>query len=355
MSEVTPSFELLVSVIIPVFNAAKTLDECLQSITKQQLVEFEVLLIDDGSSDNSVEICQHWHAQDSRIQLLSMSQNTGASAARNLGIRSARGKYICFVDADDWIEPEMFADMVRLAEKTNSELVCSSHIQNRGQGENKKVDGAPESDVLFDKASLLTYLVAYINTPYLYTLFVHCWGKLYRRSFVESDSLLFDERLSQLEDVHFNLRICYLAETISYKRGYYYHHRIQSGTMSSLSGTESDVVNKMRLAFSPVFELISSLDKEARHKADKLYNKLLINTLVITIIRLARRYLKKPELGYFRRIRSIVASEDVTQGIKDYRPNKGESHLLFYALRTGSPSLVAIAGVIRASVIALKK
>ena len=104
----------LVSIIVPIFNAAKYLPECIESILNQNYPEFELLLIDDGSTDKSGTICDQYAHKDSRI--LSFHQkNAGVSAARNRGIEAARGEYVAFVDADDKVSPSYISDFFRFS------------------------------------------------------------------------------------------------------------------------------------------------------------------------------------------------------------------------------------------------
>lgn len=92
----------LVSIIVPVYNAEKYLDRCLKSIINQSLKDIEIILINDGSIDRSIEICNYYKIKDSRIKVID-KENTGVSDSRNIGIELAKGEYIGFVDADDWI------------------------------------------------------------------------------------------------------------------------------------------------------------------------------------------------------------------------------------------------------------
>lgn len=105
----------LLSIIIPVYNVEKYLSRCLQSIVEQTFKEFEVILINDGSKDNSKEICEEFCLHDSRFKLINQ-ENKGAGCARNKGIKNAIGKYLCFIDADDWIEPHYLETIINASE-----------------------------------------------------------------------------------------------------------------------------------------------------------------------------------------------------------------------------------------------
>ena len=96
----------LISVIVPVYNAESYLSDCLESLTRQTHRELEILVVDDGSADNSAALCEEWEKKDERIRLI-RKENGGVSSARNRGLDEAQGEYVAFVDADDWILPEM--------------------------------------------------------------------------------------------------------------------------------------------------------------------------------------------------------------------------------------------------------
>ena len=116
----------LISVIVPVYNVDKYLSRCIESILNQNYKDLELILIDDGSTDNSVEICNQYVQNDFRIKLFQQS-NQGSSVARNIGLTHAQGEYISFVDSDDWILPEMLETMLGVAIKDNLKVVeCES-------------------------------------------------------------------------------------------------------------------------------------------------------------------------------------------------------------------------------------
>ncbi len=119
-----------ISIVIPAYNVEKYLDECLKSVCNQTLQEIEIILVDDGSTDKTAEICNRWANRDKRIRLIHQ-ENKGVSDARNLAISLATAPYIAFVDSDDWIEPDMFAQMYAQTQKTNADIcVCGVFIEH---------------------------------------------------------------------------------------------------------------------------------------------------------------------------------------------------------------------------------
>lgn len=126
-----------VSIVVPVYNAEKHLTKCLSSIQDQTFTEFEVILVNDGSTDNSFQICKKFCDSDHRFYLIDQP-NGGVSKARNAAIDFARSKYLAFVDADDYIEPHMLSVFYHHAEDSNADLTIASHLTELPNGETEK-------------------------------------------------------------------------------------------------------------------------------------------------------------------------------------------------------------------------
>lgn len=116
--------EPLVSIIVPIYNVEKYLDQCVASLIQQTHHNIEILLIDDGSPDNAPAICDAWQHKDERVHVLHKT-NSGVSASRNAGLHAAKGEYVCFVDGDDWVEPDFVEYMLELQAKRNADIVAS--------------------------------------------------------------------------------------------------------------------------------------------------------------------------------------------------------------------------------------
>ena len=111
-----------ISIIVPIYNAKEHLDKCVESILEQTEKNLEIILVDDGSKDNSFEICKKYEKIDQRVKVIHQ-ENAGVSVARNHGIEIAEGEYIGFVDSDDWIEPVMYERLLKEAKETNADVV----------------------------------------------------------------------------------------------------------------------------------------------------------------------------------------------------------------------------------------
>lgn len=115
--------EPLISIIVPVYNVEKYLDQCIKSIVNQTYKNLEIILVDDGSSDNSPHICDEWAKKDNRIKVIH-KENSGVSAARNVGLDKAAGEYIGFIDSDDYIEKDMYSTMLCAILESGAKMAC---------------------------------------------------------------------------------------------------------------------------------------------------------------------------------------------------------------------------------------
>ena len=115
--------ELLISIIVPVYNVSKYLPQCLDSVIHQTYQNLDIIVVDDGSTDGSGPICDFYEGKDPRIRVF-RSDHRGVSAARNIGIGNAKGAYITFIDSDDWVEPDTIEAYVTTAVQTEADITC---------------------------------------------------------------------------------------------------------------------------------------------------------------------------------------------------------------------------------------
>lgn len=194
------------SVIIPVYNAEKTLRRCLDSLAVQTFPDAEFLLIDDGSSDSSAAICLEYAARDSRFRLIS-KENGGVSTARNLGLEMARGTFILFVDSDDHVQPDYFLRLEELDGAGRYDYLIFSYNRFNGDVVTERIlpDFASCSEAEYAPALVWAYRRKRTNAP---------WNKRYRSSILREHGLRFHTGLPIAEDTLFNLN--YLLHIRSY-------------------------------------------------------------------------------------------------------------------------------------------
>lgn len=245
--------EPAVSIILPVYNAALYLPRCLSSIQEQTFRDFEVLMINDGSIDDSERLCREFARNDSRFLLFS-KENSGVSDSRNLALSHARGKYLQFIDSDDWLTTDAVETLFHSSESTGSDLtvchfyrVLENHAVQRGH---------IKADRLLTRRE---YAEEMMKAPANYYYGV-LWNKLYRRSLVESVRLRFDPQVKWGEDFLFNLQYLEHVRLISAsaKPIYYYRKREDSLVNSHISLRKTIAMKKD--TFRAYKELYQKLD-----------------------------------------------------------------------------------------------
>ena len=203
----------LLSIIIPVYNAQKYLQECFESILKQSFCDYEVVIVNDGSVDGSEEICKAFVARDDRFRLFT-TENCGVSHARNFGMERADGQWIMFLDSDDYLLEESLERMMALADEETQEI-CANYFSEHRYEYKGMQENIPAEHVI----RMMLDPVNNQLLPEFYHLecatLLGVWGKLFRKDLIEKYHLRFDERLKLSEDMLFHLH--YLSK-ISYVR-----------------------------------------------------------------------------------------------------------------------------------------
>lgn len=209
----------LVSIIIPIFNKEEYLDKCLSSIRQQTYANIEIIMIDDGSIDNSKEICEEYVNKDKRFSYY-YQKNSGVSVARNYGLSLSRGKWIMFVDPDDYLDLTIIEKLIsKVDDETDIISCCCNAVINN----NLVLNEFFESDRIFeqnfdDKSELIMALMnEQYNAKYnRYTAIGVPWAKLYRKSFILKNNLKFDKDLKRMQDNIFNMYAFDKANKIVY-------------------------------------------------------------------------------------------------------------------------------------------
>jgi len=211
----------LISVIIPVYNGAAFLPACLDALLAQTYPEYEIILMNDGSTDHTPEICCAYAQKDSRIHY-HKQENHGLAATRNLGIRASKGSYISFVDADDWVEPTYLAYLLTLLQTAHCAVSACNHWIDRGSKSQPRF-------AVSDSQISLTPQEAFFNLLYDRSPDVSAWGKLYQREVL--DGIQYPE--SRLfEDTYRIAEVLLAAGSLVYGGKPQYHYRIQTDSLS---------------------------------------------------------------------------------------------------------------------------
>jgi len=242
-----------ISIIVPVYNLEKYLSRCINSLLNQTIKEIEIICINDGSTDNSLNILENFASNDDRIKVINQT-NSGQSVARNNGIEKASGEYICFIDGDDWIDLDFCEKLYYAAQTTNSEIAVGGMI--RLHRFRKKYH------LKFDKELVITDNNEKFSVLDIPDKSYSC-GRLYKREFLINSGLRFEPNRA-FEDAIFTPQIMIKANQIVVVPNvyYYYWRRV----FSTVTNKNPKMVNDRRYAWAKAKEIINAAGIELPHK-----------------------------------------------------------------------------------------
>ena len=226
-----------ISVIIPVYNVEKYLEECIDSVQKQTLKDIEIICVNDGSRDSSLDILKRLAEDDERIIIIDQ-KNAGAGAARNTGIKAAKGKYLGFVDSDDLLFPTMYEELYEKAEKTGSDMVITGEIETFF--DDNIIFPIPGSPLTKEELCLGAFKA--IEYPEILKN-VFLWNRIFSREFWLKNKFVIPEGRKFAEDLLICTQASVLAEKIGYVEGPLYKYR--NFREDSLSYTLAKSKNKL--------------------------------------------------------------------------------------------------------------
>lgn len=228
----------MVSIIVPVYNAHNCLERCLMSIIRQSYPQWELILVDDGSQDDSLEICKGYSDKDSRIRVIH-TENCGVSSARNTGIENAHGEYITFVDSDDMIHPDFLSECL----SNKEDLIVTNYIKP------SKIDSLhykeEHPDLVFQQRGVRPV-----------------WGKVFVRKIIEDHHIRFDTNVRYAEDTIFVLQYSLHIKTISYVFRHLYEYE----------RSPNHSVFKYKTTLDEFLNILSILQELTLRLRDKSYN-----------------------------------------------------------------------------------
>lgn len=216
------------SIIVPVYKAEKFIQQCIDSILKQSFTDFELILINDGSPDNSGVILDQYLNKDSRVKVIHKN-NEGPSATRNMGIKAAKGEFIGFVDSDDTLEINMLDKMYKTGVSSNADIVACGYVEI--DDSNKIINQAisPLNSKLYLEGNNIKEELELLLKSNKTLGYASLCNKIYKRTFLIENQLLLNETIKIAEDLCFNITAFLKAERVcSINEGLYNYRRINT-------------------------------------------------------------------------------------------------------------------------------
>lgn len=321
----------LLSVIIPSYNSSKTIVRCIKSITRQTLRDIEIIVIDDGSSDDSLAICNLLAAEDDRIHVYAKA-NAGQGIARNYGLSQATGDYVAFVDSDDTCHAEMYETLVKHAINEQSDLVIAGYKDVKEEKVIKEHPGS--SDSLNEKEGILAYMASLISTHEEKgeKKCIAVWDSIYRRSLLRDNHIVFpSEREVYSEDLVFKMRMMAVANRVSCIPECLYEYHISNESYSKrIEGSVfTRLTNLYDLLDSEFGEILKKFNLNIRNKM-RLYISLRYT--------LGRVPIKRGRYAFFKK---LVNEDKLYSCLCPLRTKSVADKMLLHILKTRKPLLIS--------------
>lgn len=292
-----------ISVIIPVYNVERYIEECLRSVCNQTLKDIEILCINDGSTDNSLEILKSFAQNDNRVIIIDQ-QNAGVSAARNKGLELSKGEYISFVDSDDYIKPDFLEKLYNKATETEADIVACgvTYLENgnfNAQNHLHKQTFKTGKDI-----------ITTINDKFSFMSSVVIWNKLYSANLIKKHNIKFVENC-RFEDNHFTFITIAIANKIALEPSTEYIYRIINNSFMS------DIFNSKKLF--DIIKIMDNLKLDIQEKIktqempeifEKIYNAYVIGIFYSWNKNISKNYIKEYQSEIIKRVEGITISNN---------------------------------------------
>lgn len=305
----------MISIIVPVYNCRKYLTKCIESIIHQDEKEWELLLIDDGSTDGSEKLCDLYATQDKRIKVIHQ-ENKGVSDARNHGLDLAEGEYICFADADDWLAPQFFSTMLGAAKREEADIVQCSYYEVLGE-QLKKGKGV-QVDIVNENYEAMKQLLEDRETMYA------VWNKLFARKLL--NGLQFKTQLALHEDACFCLEAYGKSEkSVVLKDALYFYLQRESSAAHSVFSDKS---------MSSVYGTRYMLEYTEKHYPDLkvIAERYHIMYVLVSIRRIHQEKKEKQYCSYLKELKKILHIYMVRALMNPCISLKAKGAILLYAI-----------------------
>ncbi len=331
--------EVKISIIMPVYKVEDYVGKAIESMQAQTLTQWEFLIVDDGTPDKSGEICDEYAKKDSRIKVIH-KENGGAPSARNVAIDIAKGKYMYFLDSDDWAENTMLEDMYNLAEQTSAQLVVAGFYIDTyyGDGEDEKYTQVQnvQSVVYPDRQAFRENSYKLFDKNLLYTP----WNKLYSAEYILQNKLYFPQTF--WDDFPFNLSIVRQVERVAVTQKCYYHFIRKRGE-SETAKYRSDMLQKREEEHAWLEELYSYWQIDSPQVREFLSRRY-IERIIGCIENVTNKNCSLSKKEVKKQISQMINSPKVRAALENAVPNSKYMKLMLIPIKKRSVNLTYLEG-----------
>ena len=318
-----------VSVIITMFNASQFIESCLQSLELQSIRNFEVLLIDDGSTDDSPKLAKCAMPTVNLTTILTTS-NLGVSHARNLGLARAKGKYLFFLDADDTLEPNSLEVLLNQAEQGQFDMVIGNYSR-RPNGTLYGTDIDLDRSLIISDEFLKKYAFLYLNNPKRHPLLNNIWGRLYSAQIIRKFDIEFSVGVKVGEDLAFNYEYIRHTTRIYFINSRLYNYRIHTSAQSATMTLDLDAI-LLRHAVDSIANFLVDSGEDAV-KVEKSTALASVHLAIIGAVRLGSMFNNYSIIKVYILITQIANHRIVRLGLGHYKRPKNGSFLIPFLMK----------------------
>lgn len=328
---------------MPVYGVEDYVGKAIESIKNQTLTDWEFFCVDDGTKDRSGEICDEYAAKDPRIIVIH-KENGGAPSARNVAIDKARGKYMYFMDSDDWAEPTMLEDMYNLAERDNAQLVVAGFYIDTYYSDTEKYSQQQfcESAVYKNSREFRQNAHKLFDKNLLYTP----WNKLYLSSYILENKLYFPETF--WDDFPFNLSVVRDVERVTVTSEKYYHFIRKRGE-SETAKYRADMFQKREEEHSWMLELYEHWKTDSPEIREFLARRY-IERVIGCIENVTNRNCTLSSKEKKAEIKKMISSDRAKEAVRTAKPNSNYMKLMLLPIKWNSTFLTKLEGSVISAV-----
>jgi glycosyltransferase involved in cell wall biosynthesis len=317
----------IISIITPVFNGEKYLRRCIDSVINQAYGNWELILIDDGSTDRTAAICDEYAAADHRIHV-HHTHNSGPAAARNTGMDRATGKFYYFLDADDSIAPDALDLLANEYRKNKADLIVSGCKWLDGEGNVLREESSLDHQQMLSRQDILHYLESYLRKPNRTPMFTCVWGRLFNAAIIKNNKLRFNSELHVFEDADFNFKYLKFIRTMSYieAHSYNYTYMVYYISASTKITDHPEKVFDHFKAMESLSELF--LPERPGQTQEQIVGHACVSLTIIQLVRLCGQIKDGNRAEIMHLLQKMINEPMLRKSLPYYFPVRGESKLL---------------------------
>ncbi|RDW22412.1 glycosyl transferase family 2 [Oceanobacillus arenosus] len=310
-----------ISIVVPIYNVEKFINRCFDSLISQSLKAIEIIAINDGSTDKSLDIVNEYAVKDARIIVVD-KKNGGVSSARNVGIELAKGDYLGFVDPDDWIETDMYEAMYQTAIEDKADIVMCSYKSEFGSHSKEKNFHLPKKVSFIDQdvrlkvmRRLIGPLNEEISKPELLDAWGTVWSKLYRAEIIKENKITFTdlEIIGTNEDTLFNIETLYYTKKFIFLNQPYYHYW-RGNSESITSRFKPSLKDNYSLLYKLIHQFLIEKGLGPEYYS-ALNNRISLNTLGLGFNEISKDN-KSSILMKINRLKNILSDKQIQESYK---------------------------------------